>query len=83
MKRITYQPWLVALAVLFVLGCAKHEDLPQAFNVTTPPMATNMAVEYQGGLDYRITFDVSDRSIISSYRVYWIDLGSPDPAVAS
>jgi len=63
---------VVAALVIILAGCAKHDGLPTPLSVGIPPTVTNLVVTNPQGLDYDITWDIADPSVVRHYRVYAI-----------
>lgn|GEM_PF-2347664 len=70
---------IVAIGILLsawsVSGCKKHGDLPAPLGVSVPPTVTNLVVNNPQALDYDISWDIADPSVVRMYRVYAVVRG--------
>jgi hypothetical protein len=62
---------LAVVALALIAGCSKkHDDLPTAINVPTPPNVSNLVVTNPQDMDYDLTWSIADPGQVEYYRVY-------------
>ncbi|HET6349506.1 MAG TPA: hypothetical protein VFH88_10535 [Candidatus Krumholzibacteria bacterium] len=68
--------------LLLVGGCPKHEDFPTQLSLVTSPRPTDFSITARagatGGVDYDLSWSVSDDTHVDHYRLYLLDL-APRP----
>jgi hypothetical protein len=58
---------------LLLLGCATHDDFPQAVSVSAPQVPTQFTVAMPDIGVYELDWQVADSTQVSYYRIYIFD----------
>ena len=61
---------ILLICVLCVLGCAKHENFPDPLAISEPPVVSNLVVDSPSPLNYDITWNIGDPSVVDHYNIY-------------
>lgn len=64
----------IALVLIFVLlACSKHDDLPMRVDVIEPPAPFDVTVFSPAPGVFNLSWDIGDPSVVSYYRLYYLD----------
>jgi hypothetical protein len=64
----------LALVLIFVLlACSKHDDPPMRVDVIEPPSPFNVSVFSPTPGVFNLSWDIDDPSVVSYYRLYYLD----------
>lgn len=64
---------LILCMVLLMAACAKHDDFPQAVDVTEPQVPAQFTVSMPDMGIYELDWQVADSTQVSYYRIYIYD----------
>lgn len=64
---------LILCLPLFLLSCAKHDDFPQALDVSPPQIPSQFTVAMPDIGIYELDWQVADSTLVSYYRIYIYD----------
>ncbi len=60
-------------AVVILVGCAKHNDLPSPMDLNAPPTPANFTVNMPDTGNYFLDWDVVDSLVVDYYQIYTFD----------
>lgn len=72
MKRLS-----IAL-VLLLAACSADLTLPPKIDGVVPPTPENLQVTTTDNITFDLTWDISDPTVVSLFRVYWVFGGPPE-----
>jgi hypothetical protein len=64
---------LLPVIILLIFACSKHDDPPTRVSVVEPPTPFNFTVLSPTPGIFDMSWDIDDPSVVSYYRLYYLD----------
>ncbi len=64
---------LALVLVMVIIACSNHDDPPVRIDVIEPPVPVNFSVLSPAVGVFNLSWDINDPSLVSYYRLYYVD----------